>query len=198
MEDEEYAYDPEKKSVAGKVFKILFYGTSFLIFALFIIRFIGACGAGIGTQILLDEKAAAFYPGGEVIRVDFPTDEIKDGSVMPQYAVYLKETKNFQLTLRIRTDHLPPSGEGCGYRVELTGLYGEEKKVFPLYAYTADERFGYRYLRVSFDGVDLERAAELVINLWSVDGTLALSHQVYNPDMYLKAVSPSEKDFRLL
>ncbi len=196
MEDEEvYGYDPEKKSLASRIFKYSMYGVSLLVYVLLLIRIIAACDGGVASKIILNEKAAALYPGGEVIRVDFPTDEITDGAAFPQNAVYLKDAKVFQLTLKIRTKLLPPSSEGCGYRVELKGLYGEEERVFPLSDHTVRDRFGYRYLRVSFNGVELEGADELVIRLVTAEGKTALSHQVYTPEIYCKSITPDPDDF---
>ena len=196
MEDEEvYGYDPEKKWPASRILKYCFYGICFLVYALLMIRIIAACDAGMGKTILLNEKAAALYPGGEVIRVDFPTDEIEEGSVFPQYAVYLKDAKIFQLTLKIRKSRFEPYTDGCGYRVELRGLFGEETETFPLSDYTVQDRFGYRYLRVSFDGVDMDAADELVIVVYDSTGKAALSHQVYSPEIYCKSITPNEDEF---
>ena len=196
---EEFSFQTEKgKWNASRVFKILFWSVAVLIYAVLMVRIISACSSSGDNPILITEKTSALYPGGEVIRVDFFTDELENGSALPQSAVYLSDAECFQLTVKIRKKALPPREEGCGYRVELTALYGEEETVFPLSHFHFRDRFGYRYLRCAFDGVDLKNAKELVIRLYDADSRLVLSHQVYNPDLFTKPVTPDSDAFLLV
>ncbi len=196
-------YEGQPKWPLRRVIKTILYGISAVVYAILLIRIATSCNSAYQNMILLNDKAAELYyygNGGTVLRVDFATEENEEGSVIPQGAVYLADCENFQLTLKIRKKHLPPSSEGCGYDLELRGLFGEETKVFPVSYEIFEDRFGYRYVRAAFEGVELDSAEELVIRLYQKgDSTQPLfSYQVYTGDTYCKKITPGKSEYQLL
>ena len=74
---------------------------SVIVWILILTRIFASGNSEYEKMILLNEKAAAVYPGEcrEVLRINSAIDEDAKGGVIVQYPVYLEKTENFQLTV---------------------------------------------------------------------------------------------------
>lgn len=178
MDEEKYGNETDgrkKPSVMKRIFKTAAIAIIVGVYAVFCVRFFVSCDSQIADEILKTPAIAAAHeanPDGFEIQNYEITDWYKsknrggeegDGggkllSVSELY--YIPETDNLQVTVKFNLDILKIrdikySSESLPFKIYLEDE--EQNKYYDYSAVKYDERYSFGYIRICFDGIELEK-----------------------------------------
>ena len=175
---------------------------SVIVWILILTRIFASGNSEYEKMILLNEKAAAVYPGEcrEVLRINSAIDEDAKGGVIVQYPVYLEKAENFQLTARVNRRTIKPGDGKTGYTFILRESGGEESRFYEVSYFNSKKQFQYTFFRICFEGVKLDRSKVYTLLVYSGkfspdDGVYPADKAVFrftvlNSDTYCNMVTP--------
>jgi hypothetical protein len=200
--------DQPKWPVARVMNTVLAVG-SVIVWVLILFRIFSSGNADFEKMILLNEKAAAIYPGktAEVLRIHPSTSEEEDGGVILSYPIYLEEAENLQFTARINRRTLPPKGKVPGYTFILRETGGEETRFYSLSYYESEKKFQYEFFRLCFEGIELDENKVYTFLVYEgevlpEEGAFSpkdadFIFTVFNSDTYANKITPKRHVFRI-
>ena len=181
FENEDDEWRPEKNKVRRIIEKsvgILFVGTVFALILLMVVRLaMSKPPASMNTMIWTENAVNAYLSEGEDFTVThFPsTDSFSDDRMFSiSQITYTESIGQIQATVRynarvlnyLREDYgLESLPDGETYVFMLRDNFGN---VYKDYHYTSDEKGGYLYRHVIFDGVTMEDVTKLVLEAYYI------------------------------
>ena len=181
---------------------------SVIVWILIMTRIFSSGNSEYEKMILLNERAAAVYPGecSQVLRINSSTDKQTDGGVIVQYPVYLEQVENLQLTARVNVRTVKPGLGKVPYTFVLRESGGEETKFYTVSYESVKKQFNYRFYRICFEGVKWEQDKVYTLLVYSgkitpEDGNYPADNAdfrftVSNSDTYCNFVTPKQSTYK--
>lgn len=181
---------------------------SVIVWVLILARIFASGNSEYEKMILLNERAAALYPGEyrQVLRINSSTEQDADGRVIVQYPVYLEQAENLQMTARINRRTLKPGGGKTEYTFILRESSGEENHFYTVSYQCSKKQFQYVFYRICFEGVKLDPSKVYTLFVYagratSDDGVYSAGEAdfrftVLNSDTYCNPVTPKKNTFQ--
>ena len=183
-EDDSWRPDPPKWSVITK--KVLSYAFGIFVVALIgflVIRMILSQPPKAMKQAVWDDTLLTAYQtakdGGEALELNqiSTPNSFSESSMFSVYTIlYAPDVKQLQMTVRYNNRALNylvqdyPDAQALIdadaeiYVFNLSYRVNDELKTVNTYKYVKDEKAGYTYYRLIFDGIDLEGVAGMTVN----------------------------------
>ncbi len=151
--------EPEKKGFTiGKLLKWIVYGVMFLIIAILVVRCTAYQDDKIVKKVIVNDTLRAAYKmedfAVEQYGMDNPWIPVQDRRMVEfNYLYHIKAARQLQFSVKYNTDIVECLNEdGIPFKFKLVDNYSN---VYEDYFFEQKEKFGYNYIRVCFEGIDL-------------------------------------------
>ncbi len=161
--------EPRRRFTLRKLFKILLFSASALVYIVFFIRFFVSCDAKITNDLFLDRETAEKFLN---LDVDYPFYHYQpeawtndDGSIQISNIFYIEDNGNLHLTVRTRDDRFETDRYPFEFKITVTGE--SEAELEP--EMRTETRHGYTYARLFVNGVVSDHGEVVEVELESYD-----------------------------
>lgn len=181
---------------------------SVIVWVLILFRIFASSGSSFEETVLLNDKAAKYYPDEtrQVLRIHSDTDDDGENGVIVSFPVYLEKANNFQLTARVNRRVFSPEKGEKGYTFVLRESGEDGSRYIDLSYSDSMKKFNYTFYRLCFEDVEFRDDFSYTLLMYrgevsSENGEYTPSKAdfrftVYTPDTYTKNIICKEDSFK--
>ncbi len=190
-----------------RIINVSFGIISVVVWVLILFRIFASSGSSFEEMILLNDKAAKFYPveSRQVLRIHSDTGEDAENGVVVSFPVYLEKADNFQLTARVNRRVFSPGKGKIGYTFVLRESGEEGSRYIPVSYSDSLKKFNYTFFRLCFEGVEFQEDFSYTLLMYQgeaipekgeyIPSEADFRFAVYTPDTYSKYITCKEDVF---
>ena len=157
-----------KRSIIGTILYALFIGLFIFIMSCFAINSCKMSDSDIADDVIFDETTKAVYESDKdgfevrVYNIEKRFEAVEANKLLQlKYFYYIPEAKQMQLTIKYSTDYAAaPTKESIPLIITLKDHNG---KVISDTFYECDEKQGYGYIRMAWNGVEFTSKSEYTL-----------------------------------